>query len=280
MTTITIIKKSGEKVNFNREKLKKSLMKSGAKTTAVENIIAEIEASLYHGISTTEIYKNAFDKLKKHARPTAARYKLKKAIMELGPTGFPFENFVGELLKHEGFKVEIGVFVQGNCVQHEVDVVAEKEHQHFMIECKFHSSFKVNCSVKIPLYIQSRFLDIEKQWLKNPTHHHKFHQGWVVNNTRFSEDALNYGNCVGLKLLGWDYPKNNGLKEMISKSGLYPITCLNTLSKSEKLTLLNKNVVLCKQLCDTPTVLNQIGIKPTRTKKIMEDAHELCKSFL
>lgn len=269
-----IIKESGENAFFDRDKLITSLTKSGSPESVVQKIATEIEATLYDGITTREIYKKAFEKLRKDSRPTASRYKLKKAIMELGPTGFPFENFVGELLKHQGFKVEVGVFVQGNCVQHEVDVVAEKDSKHFMVECKFHSSFSTKCSVKIPLYIQSRFLDIEKQWIKK--HNHKFHQGWVVNNTRFSGDAIQYGECAGLKLLGWDYPKKGSLKELISILGLYPITCLNTLKKMEKQELLNKNIVLCKKLCENPTVLNQIGIEQNRIKKIMEDARELC----
>lgn len=271
-----IIKESGEIANFSRDKLMTSLLKSGASDSDIKKIATEIESLLYDGITTKEIYKKAFALLKKHSRPTAARFKLKKAIMELGPTGFPFENFVGELLKYQGFKVEVGVIVQGSCVQHEVDVVAEKESKHFMVECKFHSSFSTKCSVKIPLYIQSRFLDIEKKWSKQSGHQHKFHQGWVVNNTRFSGDAIQYGECVGLKLLGWDYPKNEGLKDLISKFGLYPITCLNTLKKSEKQELLNKDIVLCKQLCENPAVLNLIGIEQNSIKKIMEDARELC----
>ena len=60
---------------------------------------------------------------------------------------------------------------------HEVDVIAEKDNQHFMIECKFHNDSSRNCNVKIPLYTQSRFLDILKRWEKMPGHTAKFHQG-------------------------------------------------------------------------------------------------------
>jgi restriction endonuclease/ATP cone domain-containing protein/AF1548-like protein len=278
MSTKEIIKANGEKVLFQREKLIISLEKAGASKAIIQEIINEIEVILFKGISTKEIYKTAFRKLKSHSRAIASRYKLKKAIMELGPTGYPFEKFIGELLKHQGYRVEVGVIVQGNCVQHEVDVIAEKDNKHFMIECKFHHSFNTKCNVKIPLYIQSRFLDIQKKWVKQKGHQHKFHQGWVVNNTRFSKDAIQYGNCVGLKLLSWDYPKNGNLNELISISGLYPITCLNTLKKSEKQQLLNKDFVLCKHLCENPEVLNEIGIIQNRRKKILEDAHQLCKS--
>ncbi|MDH3381904.1 MAG: restriction endonuclease [Flavobacteriaceae bacterium] len=280
MKNIIIIKESGDKAIFNRDKLRASLQKSGADESLIQIIINEIESILYDGITTREIYKKAFALLRKHSRPTASRYKLKKGILELGPSGFPFEKFVGELLKNQGYKVKVGSIVQGICVSHEVDIIAEKEHYHYMIECKYHSSFKIPCNVKIPLYIQSRFLDIEKQWKKNPNHIHKKHQGWLVNNTRFTSDALQYGECVGLNLISWDYPKGESLKDLISLSGLYPITCLNTITKAEKQQLLSKNIVLCKQLCSQTEVLNQMGISKTRNKNILEDAHALCKSNL
>lgn len=166
MKPITIIKANGEKVPFEIDKLKNSLKSSGASEEITQNIALKISKTLYEGMHTKEIYKKAFSMLRKTPSPTAAKYKLKKAIMQLGPTGFPFERYIAEILKYEGFNVKVGQIVKGHCVQHEVDVIAEKDNQHFMIECKFHSDSSRNCNVKIPLYIQSRFLDIEKQWKK------------------------------------------------------------------------------------------------------------------
>jgi len=280
MNNFKIIKNNGEEVAFNRIKLIASLNKVGISEDIVQKIADDMESFLYNGISTKEIYKRIYNQLNKIARHKASRYHLKKGILELGPTGFPFENFIGELLKHQGFEVEVGVIVQGHCVKHEIDVVAEKGNKHFMIECKFHSSFKTKCNVRIPLYIQSRFLDVEKQWIKKRGHKHKFHQGWIVNNTRFSDDAIQYAKCVGIKLLSWDYPPNESLKDQISKFGLYPITCLNTLKKYEKQMLLKDNIVLCEHLCKNSGVLIKIGIKQNRIKKIIDDAHALCNSIL
>lgn len=279
MNTIKIIKANGEKVLFEREKLIASLINAGASKIITHKITDDIEALLHENITTKEVYRKAFKELNKHSRAVASRYKLKRAIMELGPTGYPFEKFVGELLKHQGYRVKIGVIVQGNCVQHEVDVVAEKDNKHFMIECKFHNSVNIKCNVKVPLYIQSRFLDVEKQWVKKSGHEHKFHQGWVVTNTRFTKDAIQYGNCIGLKLLSWDFPEKGSLRELIGISGLYPITCLNTLRKSEKQQLLDNNFVLCKHLCANPSILNKFNITQNRKKNILEDAHGLCKDF-
>ena len=273
---IAIVKMTGETAEFDQSRLRRSLERSGASDVVIKQVIDKIETSLYDGITTKEIYKTAFALLRKSSRPTAARYKLKKAILELGPTGFPFEKFVGKILSYEGFRTEVGVIVKGHCVNHEVDVIAEKDEKHFMVECKFHGDQSRHCDVKIPLYIQSRFLDVEKQWRKKDGHDTKFHQGWIFTNTRFTSDAIQFGTCAGLMLVSWDYPKNGSLKERIDISGLHPITCLTTLSKNEKQRLLAKNKVLCMELCNQPELLKSIGIMKQRHKNILKEAHELC----
>lgn len=273
---INIEKMSGELVPFNESKLVRSLERSGASDKAIETVLNEVRTILNEGISTKEIYQKAFGILKKLSRPTAAKYKLKKAIIELGPTGYPFEEFISRILSYQGFKVEVGVIVMGHCVKHEVDVVAEKEMKHFMVECKFHSDQKRRCDVKIPLYIQSRFKDVEKQWRKQLGHDKKFHQGWICTNTRFTSDAIQYGNCIGLNLIGWDYPKQGSLKERINISGAHPITCLTTLTKQEKLRMIKEGHVLCMDICKQPNLLNDFGIKKNKHQKILYEAHAVC----
>lgn len=248
MNRINIIKANGEKALFQMEKLINSLEKSGADKIIVNQIVKNIEKVVYDGMTTKKIYKMAFKMLKGESRVSASKYKLKKALMELGPTGFPFEKLVGKIMEQEGFKTKVGVIVQGNCVQHEVDVIALKDNNHYMIECKYHSDQGRFCNVKIPLYIHSRFLDVEKQWVRQKGHEIKLHKGGVYTNTRFTTDAIQYGKCVGLLLTSWDYPKGNGLKDRIDKSGLHPLTALTTLTKSEKNKLLDTGIVLCKEL--------------------------------
>lgn len=276
---INITKASGLKVPFNKGKLKQSLMRSGANSEQADEVVSEVMEMLVEGMSTRKIYKTAFRLLRNVSRPMAARYKLKHAIMELGPSGFPFEQFVAELLKHKGYKTQVGVIVKGHCVNHEVDVIAEKDKHHFMIECKFHNRQGYSSDVKIPLYIQSRFLDVETSWKQLDGHAEKFHQGWVVTNTRFSEDAAQYGRCMNMNLVGWDYPKNNGLKDWIDGSGLHPVTCLTTLTQKEKQQLLDRKIVLCKTMHHNHTVLQSIGIGSPRLEKVMDECSALCETF-
>ena len=199
--SIHITKASGERMAFIPDKLTVSLRRAGAGEEIIKQIMNSVTAQLYEGMTTKEIYKIAFRLLKKVSKQTASKYKLKDAIFELGPAGFAFEHFISEILKHEGYTITLGTIVQGHCVTHEIDVIAIKEEQHFMVECKFHHNKGIFCNVKIPLYIQARFKDVEQQWLQLEGHQTKFHQAWVVTNTRFTKDAIRYGACVGLYLL-------------------------------------------------------------------------------
>ncbi|HZJ19254.1 MAG TPA: ATP cone domain-containing protein, partial [Pricia sp.] len=95
---IEIIKSSGERAKFSLDKLRNSLKHSGADHNLVEQIVEKVKEELYEGICTHEIYNRAYAILKKNRSVFASKYKLKKAIYELGPTGFPFERFVAAIL--------------------------------------------------------------------------------------------------------------------------------------------------------------------------------------
>lgn len=274
---IQVTKASGQKAPFDKGRLKQSLLRAGAAPEQANEILAKVMDLLVEGMSTRKIHKTAFRLLRNLSRPVAARYKLKHAIMELGPSGFPFEQFIAELLKHRGYKVQVGTIVKGFCVNHEIDVIAEQDENQFMIECKFHNRLGYISDIKIPLYIHSRFLDVERQWKKSDAQ--KLYQGWVVTNARFSKDAAQYGQCMNLHLVGWDYPQYEGLKEWIDHSGLYPVTCLTTLTNKEKQTLLDKKIVLCKMLNHNQTLLESIGIEPPRLQKVLDECFVLCEKL-
>lgn len=275
-TDFEITKSSGEKVKFSLEKLRSSLKRTGADKETIDQIIDNVRDELYQGISTKEIYNRAFALLKKKKSYLASKYKLKKAIYELGPTGFPFERFVSAILKYSGYNTEVGKTLQGKCVAHEVDVIANKNNETTIIECKFHGEQGLNCNVKIPLYINSRYQDIKTHWEANPKNNTILTNGWLVTNTRFTEDALQYGNCCGLYLLSWDYPNGNGLKDRIDRLGLYPITVSTLLTNREKQFLLSRDIVLCRELIGDVFYLDHLGISELRKEKILNEISQLC----
>ena len=271
------VKKSTEEIEaFSIQKLKQSLQSCGATKIEVDTIINQMQASIYDGISSNEIYKKAFSILKKINKISASRYSLKRALFDLGPTGYPFERLVGALLKEKGYKAKVSVILNGECITHEIDVLAEKEGNVYVIECKFHSDAKGSSNVKVPLYINSRFLDIQKQWNTNSNKVAHLKQGWLVTNTRFTADAINYAKCVGLTLLSWNYPKNNGLKANIDTLALYPITALTTLTKKEKHQLIEKDVILVKELINASNKMKNIGLSDVRINRVLDEVKKLC----
>ncbi|MCJ7465605.1 MAG: ATP cone domain-containing protein [Maribacter sp.] len=275
-SNLDIVKTSGEKVKFSMDKLRSSLIRSGADDNLVKQITNTIRDELYQGITTKEIYNRAFALLRKKRSVSASKYKLKKAIYELGPTGFPFEKFVAAILEYSGYHTEVGKIMQGICVKHEIDVFAEKNGHVSIIECKFHSEEGRNCDVKVPLYIHSRYQDVKQQWEKGADKTKIMDHGMVVTNTRFTEDAIIYGNCVGLNLLSWDFPKDNGLKDRIDRLGLYPITVSHLLTFREKAFLLARDIVLCRQLVKDKFFLDHLGIAEIRKNKILDEVGQLC----
>lgn len=272
---IFVTKASGEKALFSEQKLRGSLQRAGATPEQIDGIIKEMSGKMYDEIPTKKIYKLAFSLLKGSSRHIAAKYHLKQGLMELGPSGYPFEKYIAALMDQQGYSTIVGKVVNGKCVQHEIDVIALKDQHQLMIECKYHNQAGIFCDVKVPLYIQSRFKDVESEWIKAGDK--LSFQGGVVTNTRFSTDAIRYGTCAGLKLLAWDYPLTGGLKDQIDAMGLYPITCLTTLTKTEKQWFLDKKIVLCSELGRNTNLLEQAGIKPSRTDAVLQEIHLLCK---
>ena len=275
--TIKKKKNSKESEPFSIQKLEQSLQRSGASKDEIETIISKINSAIYDGISSNEIYKKAFAELKKLNKTTASRYSLKRAIFDLGPTGYPFERLVAALLKEKGYKTTVSIILKGECITHEIDVLAEKEGNVYAIECKFHSDIKAVSNVKIPLYINSRFLDIQKQWNTNSNNATFLKQGWLVTNTRFTVDAINYAKCVGLTMLSWDFPLNKGIKENIDTYGLYPVTVLTNLTLKEKHQLIENDIVLVKELYKSSNTLKKIGVSEIKIKRIFEEIRHLCK---
>lgn len=268
-TQYLIEKSSGEFASFSEEKLIKSLMNSGADEDLAMLVLKEVKKQLSQGYSTHKIFKLAFKLLKKYSRASASKYKLKEGIMELGPAGFAFEKFIAELYKSQNYQVEVGAFVRGKCVQHEIDVIATKENHTVFIECKYHNLLHIKCDVKIPLYIRSRYNDIlEKTAFEN-------FEGCLVTNTKFSEDAYKYGTCAGLTLISWDEPKGKGLKNIIDERKLFPITCLTLLTKLEKEILLSKGIILAKSILQNKGLLESVIKSNPRVNNIIKETREL-----
>ncbi len=274
----TVVKSSGQLVNFELNKLENSLEKSKASKELIAEVMNTIVEEYYDGMSTKEIYNKAFSLLRQKERHAAGRYKLKNAISELGPTGYPFEKYIAELYRIKNYKVETGKIIPGHCVFHEMDVIAINASEKRIIECKFHSDSNRHSDVKVPLYIHSRFEDIREEYEQTPESKQRKLVGYIYTNTRFTKDAVQYALCKSMNLVAWDFPHKYSLREQIDAAGLYPITCLTTISLAEKKSLLSMDVVLTRDLCRHHDLLKKIGVRTTkRYNAILEEAGNLCE---
>lgn len=274
-----IVKHSGDIVDFNPDKLKTSLLKSGAGINEVESILKSIQNEVYEGISTKEIYKMAFALLKKTANSHAARYNLREAIRLLGPAGFFFEKYIARIFVSEHYTTVTNLTLFGKCVSHEIDVLVKKNDIISMVECKYHVGRDAATDVKVPMYILSRYNDLKDR------HHPIFTRKdavlgcWIVTNNRFTSDAVDFAKCSGLNLLSWNYPVNNNLKTKNDTGNLYPVTCLTTLTLAEKDKLLILDVILVKEIINNSDCLEKIGLSSNRIKNVLKEASELCGYF-
>jgi hypothetical protein len=257
-----LVKTSGELETFQERKLRGSLARSGANRREVEHAVDAVRKRLHDGITSNEVFRTAHRALQKDRRTAAARYSLQRAIQELGPSGFPFERFVASLWEHEGYDVRLGVRLQGRLVRHEVDIDAERGRTRLLCECKFRALNDGKVDIKIAMYVYARARDLL------PT---GFRQFWLVTNGRFTKDALVYGSGVGLRLLSWDHPKGDSLRERIDRSGLHPLTVLTSLHKDECQRLLRKGHVLCTDLQRHPAAVQELRLSKQRERLLWDE---------
>ena len=278
---VWVIKTSGEREPFSLTKLRRSLVRSGADDATTEMVIAHIIPELHDGMKTAAIYKHAFSLLKKSKYPVAVRYSLRKAVMELGPSGFPFEKFVAEVLRGKGYTAQTGVILPGFCVSHEVDVLMEKDNRHIFAECKFHNQQGIKTDVKVALYVHARFRDLRKghDVAEKAQEVPNIHEGWLITNTKLTSDAIQYANCAGLTVIGWDYPEKGNLQDLILETGVHPLTFLTTLSAGDKTNLLEQGVVMCRDLKDNNEPLRALGFSDDRIKKVVNEVNKVCQPF-
>ncbi len=271
-----VLKASGAKEEFQREKIKSTCMRSGTSKKMAEEIASTVEKKAYDGISTREILKMTLILLEKHKPEIAARYDLKGAIMRLGPAGYEFEQMVAELLKEYGYRTQWHSIIQGMCVSHEVDVIAEKG-KTFMIECKYHNSSGIYTGIKDALYTYARFLDLQEGFLAKKCQ--KFDLPWLFCNTKFSQDVIHYASCKHMLLTGWNFPRESSLQKLLEDKRLYPITVLRRLDMYSQQRLAESGLLFCKDLLakSFDELRELTNIKPTQLKLLIEDAEKICE---
>ncbi|MDI9325526.1 MAG: restriction endonuclease [Alphaproteobacteria bacterium] len=263
----TVVRRDGTKAIFEPSILERSLIRAGGDVSTARIVVSEVLSHINNGETTDHIYKKAFNLLEEYDKRVAMRYSLKRALFNMGPSGFPFEEYVGELFRLKNYEVSVGVHLLGHCVAHEVDVLAKKEDETIAMELKFHNDIAGRTDVKIALYVKSRMDDLL-------TSHNGVTRGMLITNTKFTTQAIQYAQCAGLEMVGWGYPAENNLRTLIESVGAHPVTCLPSLKKSEASICFNEHITTCSQFIEKEDFLRMQGIK--NMDVLISEAKTLC----
>lgn len=272
---VVIVKGDGTREDFDIIKLEHSLSRSGAPKELVERVVTRVASRIRDGADTAEIYRNAFRELKKEERTFAARYSMRRAMLDMGPTGFPFEDYFCALMREKGYEAHVRQMLKGRCSEHEVDVVLKKDGVSIGAELKFHNLPGFKTDLKTALYVRARFWDIE-QSAKDRHEPCEVKEAWLVTNTKFTSHAIEYAECAGISLIGWSYPHTMNLESIINETGLYPVTVLTSLSKKETTQLMMNQVTLCRDIASDPSVLSRAGISRRKHADAVQESVRLC----
>jgi hypothetical protein len=268
----SIVKTDGSSEQFDPRRLIQSLERAGAGQHTAERIATTITDTIVPHTSTREIYTRAFTLLRKEARPVAARYTLRRALLELGPTGHPFEDFISHLYRAEGWQVETRKVIKGHCVSHEVDLYASHPEQNtfFAAELKYHNDVNYKTDLKVALYVKSRFDDI---FSCDPSVRAcPIDRGILITNTKFSSEAVTYAGCAGIELLGWGYPENDTLLMRMTRAKVFPITALTGLSHAEKNLLVDTGIIAIDEILQERRKLDVLHLSPDRVGEVLAEA--------
>lgn len=264
-----VIKADRSREPFSEQKVLASIRRARIPNRLQGDVLTHIKRKLYDGISTKEIYHYILDFLNTTQPYIKARYSLKESIMMLGPTGYPFEDFIAKVLEHFGYTTQVRQILSGRCITHEIDVVAQKNGKTAIIEAKFHNNAGTRSEVQTALYTHARFEDVKT---RNP-----IDEAWLVTNTKATIDATTYAQCAGLKVISWDYPHEGSLRDMIERSRLHPLTLLTSLSNSQKMTLLENHIILCKDIKQNPSCLDLLYLSKYDREKTLTEVTAICE---
>ncbi len=264
---VNILKANGEIEPFNEDKIRESIKRAGIPLQIQAKVLSHVKSKLYENIPSQEVYGHIDEFLGRKFHLGEIKYRLKSALMELGPTGYPFEDLVAAILASKGYSVQTRSILAGTCVSHEIDVIAQKNDEKMLIEAKFHNAPGIHTDLHVSLYTKARLEDLRDKY--------QFSNAWIFTNTKITPDALTYALCVGMKVTGWNYPQNEGVRDLVEQNKLYPITMLSSLSQSQKQILLENHIVLLSEILKNEASLDVLGIQTDKKKAIIADAKQI-----
>jgi len=273
-----IKKSTGEIVLFNEDKLCSSIVRAGASKSQAINICSLVNQKLRPGMTTSFIFRDTLRHLVREDVDIAVKYSIKRGINTLGPDGFLFEKFLEALLQQDGYKTLRNQIMQGKCVSHEVDILAWKENNYFIVEAKYRNDQETATHINQVMYADARMKDISSNVKNNKGGTRHFHT-WIMTNTMFTSQSEKFAGCSDVRLTGWNYPSKDSLQKMIEQTKAYPITVLPSLSHDAREKLTKQGFVLVQDILPytKEKLVNDFDIAPNTAIKIQNEVSQLLK---
>ena len=267
-----IVKTGGVREEFSPSKLCLSMRKAGAPRDVADTICKTVGPKVNPNDSTNSIFRKSLKYLMKEAPDVAARYSLRRGLEALGPAGFIFEQYFEVVLQAYGFTTKRDVTLKGKCVSHEIDVIAAEGSKRFLVEAKYHNEPGIKTHVDVIMYADARLIDIVKNAPENNQKKFEYAMG-VVTNTKFTDAAIQYAKCRGIRLTGWNYPRGASLEDIIADKKLYPVTVLPSLPKLLLPELAKKNIILAQDLLtyEARDLVRMFGVEKDIAEKLIRE---------
>lgn len=266
---VFVTKADGSRQLFDREKVVGTCLRMGVSRETAEEVVDKVEKRLYDGISTRKILQMTFRLLRSRKPAVKHLVDLRRglSLMDSKPE---FEVFVQALLAHNGYEVSPNRILPGKCGEHEVDAIAKKDGVTFFVEAKHHVNYHTPTGLDESRIARAILEDVTEGF-ECGSCDFKVDGAMIVTNTRYSDHARRYGKCRNILQIGWRSPSDLSLQSIIEENNLYPISCIRGLKRATKTKLVNKGIVLMKQLLEeTPaTLARKTGIPKETLKQLM-----------
>ncbi|MDQ1281036.1 MAG: hypothetical protein QG670_2300 [Thermoproteota archaeon] len=245
---VFVTKADGSRQLFDREKVAKTCIRMGASKENANEIARKIELKVYDGIGSGKILQMIFRFLEKHRPMIRKVIDLRKSLSLMKPKP-DFERYIQILLQDRGYSISSNQIVKGRCAGHEVDAIARRNGETYIIEVKHHLNFHARTGLdesRIAWAILEDVIEAFEQYMSDL----KIDKAMIVTNTKFSDEAKFYGECKGIQQIGWRSSSDGGLQSWIEEKRLYPITYLKDLKVVDRERLSTSGIILLSQLVD------------------------------
>lgn len=264
--------------NYSSHHVKRSCTRAGFSEEEAEEIESRVFERAWEKITTRKLSSIVYSEMKKISEVYALRYRLRESIADLNPNYHEFEKYITKVLDMDGFDADWSPRPkpQGECIEHEIDVVAKAHGETFVVECKHHYHHHRFTGLDIPMRQFARLEDLRRGHSHGISNSVSADRAWVIVNTKLSDHAKRYAECKNVRMTAWKY-SNEGysLDDLVERNNAYPVTMLRP-PHHVRTELSKKDVLTVQDLMSlTDAQVDSINVKNGVLKNLQRTSENL-----